>query len=70
LVDTRSLPQLPPQSNEEEVHEVADALDPDHRKKFKEYHPDAQDKVRRRYLLKGPTKPFVNFPKMRNISRI
>jgi hypothetical protein len=70
LVDTRSLPQLPPQSNEEEVHEVEDVLDPDHRKKFKEYHLDAQDHVRRGYLLKGPTKPVVKFPKMRNISRL
>jgi hypothetical protein len=60
----------------EEEHEAANVFNPDEivcdpalRKQINEYHPDVQDQVKRAYLLKGPTKPLVNFPKTGSGSR-
>jgi hypothetical protein len=43
--------------------------DPALRKQIYEYHPDVQDQVKMAYLLKGPTKQIVNFPKTGTGSR-
>ena len=62
-------------ANEEE-HEAENVFNPDEivcdpalRKQISEYHPDVQDQVKRAYLLKGPTRPILNFPKTGSGSR-
>jgi hypothetical protein len=69
LVDTTSIPQpeQQPQPQNEEAHVFNPddiVCDPALRKQISDYHPSVQDQVRRAYLLKGPTQPIVNFPKM------
>jgi hypothetical protein len=63
-------------NEEEEEHEAANVFNPDEivcdpalRKQINEYRPDVQDQVKMAYLLKGPTKPIVNFPKTGSASR-
>ena len=77
MVDRRSLPQpSPPQPNVVNVEAEEHVFNPDEivcdpalRKQINEYHPNLQDQVKRAYLLKGPTQPIVNFPKVGSGSR-